>query len=230
MIWNMRRRKKKHLTWIFNETINLVTAKYTTNFTDGGNKRYIGIYINASRGIMEYVMEGITEGTTSNLEVYSSRRGWLRNSYKKSHSKKNPPANCWRSCKRTPHHYEKGAHMNLRNTLRYIYIYRLNLAKAGWEYDLQPCEKWRREAKASGSHACFTPRINKICLLEREHGSCNGRRILPRNHCGGSSKPYCSAWLSRLEKYSWGKASSETFGFVGLCLSGRRLTPKGVTA
>ena len=37
--------------------------------------------------------------------------------------------------------------MNLRNALRYIYIYiyRLNFAKAGWEYDLQPREKRRRK-------------------------------------------------------------------------------------
>ncbi len=35
--------------------------------------------------------------------------------------------------------------MNLRNALRYIYIYRLNLAKAGWEYDLQPQTRRKRK-------------------------------------------------------------------------------------
>lgn len=35
--------------------------------------------------------------------------------------------------------------MNLRNALRYIYIYLLNLAKAGWEYDLQPQTRRKRK-------------------------------------------------------------------------------------
>ena len=36
---------------------------------------------------------------------------------------------------------------NIRNALRYIYIYiyRLNLAKAGWAYDRQPREVWARK-------------------------------------------------------------------------------------
>ena len=33
----------------------------------------------------------------------------------------------------------------IRNALRYIYIYRLNLAKAGWAYDRQPREVWARK-------------------------------------------------------------------------------------
>lgn len=88
MIWNMRRRKKKprQLTWRFNEMIDLVTAEYTTNFTDGGNKSYTGIYISTSRRIMEYAKKG----TTAHLEVYASRRGWLGNSYKKVTFEKEP--------------------------------------------------------------------------------------------------------------------------------------------
>lgn len=79
MIWNMRRRKKKHLTWRFNETLNLVTAEYTTNFTDGNNKSYTGIYTNKSRAAMAYTKKG----TTMHLEVYMSKRGWIGNTYKK---------------------------------------------------------------------------------------------------------------------------------------------------
>lgn len=53
--------------------------------------------------------------------------------------------------------------MNLRNALRYIYIYiyRLNLAKAGWEYDLQPREKWRKKKPISGGDH----RDNIVCTL-----------------------------------------------------------------
>ena len=120
---------------------------------------------------------------------------------------------------------------NIRKALRYIYIYILTRWNAGWTYDRQSREVWERSnGEDKRSHACYRLQIDKICLLEREHGSCNGKRILPRNHCGGSSKPYCSAWLSRLAKYSWGKSSSETFGFWGLRLSGRRLTSKEVAA
>lgn len=121
--------------------------------------------------------------------------------------------------------------MNLiEKALRYIYIYILT-SKAGWAYDRQPREVWRRrKSEDKRSHACCKLRLDKICLLEREHGSCNGKRIFQQNHCGGSSKPYCSAWLSRLAKYSWGKSSSETFGFGGLRLSSRRLTSKEVAA
>lgn len=79
MIYNMRRRKKKHLTWLFNETINLVTAMYTTNFTDGSNKSYTGIYTNKSNRSMNYA----EKGTTMHLEVYTQRKGWKGNTYKK---------------------------------------------------------------------------------------------------------------------------------------------------
>ena len=80
MIYNMRRRKKKkHLTWRFNETINIVTAKYKTNFTDGGNGRYTGIYTNKSLESMKYAKKG----TTMHLEVYTSGKGWIGNTHKK---------------------------------------------------------------------------------------------------------------------------------------------------
>lgn len=149
-------------------------------------------------------------------------------SFLKSH----PPVICWRFSNTTLRRYEKGAtHEPYRKSPQiYIYIYILT-SKAGLEYDLQSREIWRqRKREDKRSHACRRLQLDKICLLEREHGSCNGKRILPRNHCGGSSKPYCSAWLSRLAKYSWGKASSETFGFGGLRLSSRRLTSKEVAA
>lgn len=34
---------------------------------------------------------------------------------------------------------------NIRKALRYIYIYRLNLAKTGWAYDRQSREVWERK-------------------------------------------------------------------------------------
>lgn len=86
MIWNMRRRRKKHLTWRFNETINLVTAEYTANFTDGNNKSYTGIYTQKSAESMNYAKKG----TTMHLEVYTSRRGWRANTYKKVTFEKEP--------------------------------------------------------------------------------------------------------------------------------------------
>lgn len=80
MIYNMRRRKKKkHLTWRFNETINIVTAEYKTNFTDGGNKMYTGIYTNKIYESMDYAKKG----TTMHLEVYTRKGGWRGNTYKK---------------------------------------------------------------------------------------------------------------------------------------------------
>ena len=90
MIYNMRRRKKKvSLTWRFNETINIVTAKYTTNFTDGSNKNYTGIYTNKSRGSMDYAKKG----TTTHLEVYTRRKGWSGNTYKKVTFDEEPTGN-----------------------------------------------------------------------------------------------------------------------------------------
>lgn len=42
---------------------------------------------------------------------------------------------------------------NIRKALRHIYIYRLNLAKAGWAYDRQPREVWERQKpKANSSY------------------------------------------------------------------------------
>lgn len=70
---------------------------------------------------------------------------------------KNPPDNCWCSCKWSPRRYEKGAtyEQHPKSPQTYIYIYRLNLAKAegGWAYDRQPREVWeRRKPKANSSY------------------------------------------------------------------------------
>lgn len=72
-------------------------------------------------------------------------------SFLKSH----PPAICWLSSKPTLRRSDrKEQHMNnIRNALRYIYIYILTHATAGWAYDRQPREVWeRRKPKANSSY------------------------------------------------------------------------------
>lgn len=41
---------------------------------------------------------------------------------------------------------------NIRKALRYIYIYILTLWTAGWAYDRQPREVWRRKREATRSY------------------------------------------------------------------------------
>ena len=79
--------------------------------------------------------------------------GW-ETGFAPSPSKKNQPAICWLSSKPTPRRSDrKEQHMNnIRKALRYIYIYRLNLAKAGWAYDRQSREVWRGKREATRSY------------------------------------------------------------------------------
>lgn len=74
-------------------------------------------------------------------------------SFLKSH----PPAICWLSSKPTPRRYEKGAtHEPYRKSPQiYIYIYILTHAKAGWAYDRQSREVWKRRKRSkAGGRKC----------------------------------------------------------------------------
>ena len=135
---------------------------------------------------------------------------------------KNPPANCWHSCKRTPRRYEKGAHMNLRNALRYIYIYRLNLAKAGWEHDLQPREKWRTETRAKRRSGLLKLRCIQCSLHARRNSECYTPAQQKNDSCGRGKY---ARDTKRLRQFGIELQRSRSRDLSSECL-----TPKGVTA
>lgn len=136
--------------------------------------------------------------------------------------------------------------MNLRNALRYIYIYiyRLNLAKAGWEHDLQPREAWKRRLSARHPAQRNNKKYFNECLftiyttcrwLEKRQYCC--RRI--QNIHNSASTTHSNDYDSRTENKNnlWNRFVGELRNccnvvpyrqfyrnFVG------RLTPKGVAA
>ena len=126
--------------------------------------------------------------------------------------------------------------MNLRNALRYIYIYRLNLAKAGWEYDLQPREKWR-ETEASGSQLQAwqpTGRHAEWSGYRRMGGRPWGYIIEIPDHARRQLNMHCfRKWRSALW-IRWNDEEVWAFWFkqpqVRHLCGERCLTPKGVTA
>ena len=72
-------------------------------------------------------------------------------SFLKSH----PPAICWRSCNTMPRHYKKGATHEQHPKSPQIYIYILTHANAGWAYDRQSREVWKRRKRSkTGGRKC----------------------------------------------------------------------------
>ena len=119
--------------------------------------------------------------------------------------------------------------MNLiRKALRYIYIYiyRLNHAKAGWAYDRQPREVWeRKRAKASVSKRIW---ICYYLLVHAKWEMCNGKQRYKWPNFGRCWDHLRVDRIGRKVSNQRNKAKllQELAGFT----SSRRLTSKEVAA
>ena len=114
---------------------------------------------------------------------------------------------------------------NSRQAIRCIYIYILTHAKAGWAYDRQPREVWRRKrAKASVSKRI---RICYCLLVHAKWEMCNEQRY-KRPNFGRCWDHLRIASIER--KVSNQRNKSKLLQGLAGFTSSRRLTPKEVAA
>ena len=123
--------------------------------------------------------------------------------------------------------------MNLiEKALRYIYIYILTHANAGWAYDRQSREVWKRRNSEAVRRACAILVSWRVCLLYsgRRSGSCSKRF----SH-GGRYRNGCrNDFYHRGIRVDSANRNDERNVFEkaidNLAVSGWSLTSKGVAA
>ena len=115
---------------------------------------------------------------------------------------------------------------NIRKALRYIYIYiyRLNLAKAGWAYDRQPREVWKRKQADNNNR-------DQRGIVNILH---NQRRVEPkelRRDIRSGRGIYMRNRRINLNTSGYNRHDIKNDPFIQqVYLSGRRLTSKEVAA